>query len=56
MQTHPNCSVRRNEKESAAIAAENAKKASVENTETDDELMKELLERAEADGSEDEEE
>lgn len=44
------------EKESAAIAAENAKKASVENTETDDELMKELLERAEADGSEDEEE
>ena len=41
------------EKESAAIAAENAKKASVENTETDDELMKELLERAEADGSED---
>ena len=44
------------EKESAAIAAENAKKASGENTETDDELMKELLERAEADGSEDEEE
>ena len=44
------------EKESADIAAENAKKASVENTETDDELMKELLERAEADGSEDEEE
>ena len=44
------------EKESAAIAAENAKKASVENTETDDELMKELLGRAEADGSEDEEE
>ena len=35
------------EKESAAIAAENAKKASVENTEADDELMKELLERAE---------
>jgi DNA gyrase subunit A len=35
---------------------ENVKKASVENTETDDELMKELLERAEADGSEDEEE
>ena len=42
------------EAESAALAAENAKKASGQDTETDDELMKELLERAEADASEDE--
>ena len=42
------------EAESAALAAENAKKASGQNTETDDELMKELLERAEADASEEE--
>ena len=42
------------EAESAALAAENAKKAGGQETETDDELMKELLERAEADASEDE--
>ena len=42
------------EAKSAALAAENAKKAGGQETETDDELMKELLERAEADASEDE--
>lgn len=42
------------EAESAAHAAENAKKALGQDTETDDELMKELLDRAEADGSEEE--
>lgn len=42
------------EAKSAALAAENAKKAGGQNTETDDELMKELLERAEADTSEEE--
>lgn len=42
------------EAKSAALAAENAKKAGGQNTETDDELMKELLERAEADISEEE--
>ena len=44
------------EAESAAHAAENAKKAVGQDTETDDELMKELLDRAEADASEEEEE
>lgn len=43
------------EAESAAHAAENAKKAVGQDTETDDELMKELLDRAEADASEEEE-
>lgn len=42
------------EAESAALAAENAKKAVGQDTETDDELMKELLDRAEADASEEE--
>ncbi len=42
------------EAESAAHAAENAKKAVGQDTETDDELMKELLDRAEADASEEE--
>ena len=44
------------EAKSVALAAENAKKAAgkAENTETDDELMKELLERAEKDSEEDE--
>ena len=43
------------EAKSAALAAENAKKAAGQETETDEELMKELLDRAEADGSEEEE-
>ena len=43
------------EAESVAAAAEAAKKAVGQITETDDELMKELLERAEADGEETEE-
>ncbi len=42
------------EMESAAAAAEAAKKASGQITETDDELMQELLERAEADSEEEE--
>lgn len=42
------------EAESAALAAENAKKAVGQETETDEELMKELLDRAEADASEEE--
>ena len=42
------------EAESAAHAAENAKKAVGQETETDEELMKELLDRAEADASEEE--
>lgn len=42
------------EAESAALAAENAKKAVGQDTETDDELMKELLDRVEADASEEE--
>ena len=43
------------EAESLALAAENAKKAAgkSELTETDDELMKELLERAKADAMDD---
>ena len=40
------------EAESAAAAAEAAKKIAAENTETDEELMKELLARAEADSDE----
>ena len=42
------------EAKNVALAAENARKAVLnpENTETDDELMKELLERAEGDGEE----
>ena len=40
------------EKESAAAAAEAAKKAAGQMTETDDELMQELLSRAEADSQE----
>ena len=40
------------EAESAAAAAEAAKKIAAENTETDEELMKELLARAEADSEE----
>ena len=43
------------EAESAALAAENAKKAAGQESETDDELMKELLERAEKDSSEENE-
>ncbi len=42
------------EKESAAAAAEAAKKAAGQVTETDDELMQELLSRAEADSQEEE--
>ena len=42
------------EAESAAAAAEAAKKAASQMTETDDELMKELLDRAEKDSEEDE--
>ena len=42
------------EKMSAAAAAEAAKKASGQVTETDDELMQELLERAEGDSEEEE--
>ena len=42
------------EKESAAAAAEAAKRASGQVTETDDDLMQELLERAEADSEEEE--
>ena len=43
------------EAKNVALAAENARKAvsNPETTETDDELMKELLERAEGDGEED---
>ena len=42
------------EARSAAAAAEAAKKAAAEVTETDDELMKELLNRAEADAEDEE--
>ena len=43
---------------SAALAAENAKKAAgqADNSETDDELMEELLKRAEADAKDDSDE